>query len=210
MSTTAAKLAKYLLEIRAVKLSVKEPFTWTSGIKSPIYCDNRMVLSYPEVRSFVATELSNLVKERFPQANRLAGIATAGIAHGALAADRMGISYCYVRPEPKKHGLQNQVEGEMRPGDKVVLIEDLISTGKSSFQAVEGVQKAGAEVVGLVALFTYAFPEAYQRFADAGIPVYTLSDFPTLAEVAVQEGMIEPSELEEVRSFAKNPQAWRA
>ena len=174
MSDRNAKLAKFLLEIKAVKLSPSKPFTWTSGIQSPIYCDNRMVLSFPEVRTYVAEELANIIKTEFPQANRIGGIATAGIAHGALAAHILGAPYCYVRPEPKKHGLQNQVEGELIPGDKIVLVEDLISTGKSSFQAVEGVQKAGGEVVGVVALFTYGFANAMERFSQAGIPVLPL------------------------------------
>ena len=141
MSNESAKLAKFLLEIKAVKLSPSDPFTWTSGIKSPIYCDNRMVLSFPVVRDFVAQALADRIRSSFPKADRIAGIATAGIAHGALAADRLDMSYAYVRPEPKKHGLKNQVEGLIQKGDKVVLVEDLISTGKSSMQAVEGVRK---------------------------------------------------------------------
>lgn len=167
-----------------------------------------MVLSFPEVRTFVAEELANIIRTEFPQANRIGGIATAGIAHGALAAHILNAPYCYVRPEPKKHGLQNQVEGELIPGDKVVLVEDLISTGKSSFQAVEGVQKAGGEVVGVVALFTYGFPDAAQRFSQAGIPVYTLTNLDALTTVAAEEGYIQPSELQLVREFAIDPPNW--
>lgn len=208
MSIQAAKLAKFLLEIKAVKLSPSEPFTWTSGILSPIYCDNRMVLSYPEVRTYVAEELANLIQAKFPHANRIAGIATAGIAHGALAADKLNMPYCYVRPEPKKHGLKNQVEGEMNPGDQIVLVEDLISTGKSSFQAVEGVLNAGAHVVGVVALFTYGFANAMEKFVEAEIPVFTLTNLPTLTQVAAAHGFIEKDELETINRFAQNPTVW--
>jgi orotate phosphoribosyltransferase len=208
MSHESAKLAKFLLEIKAVKLSPRNPFTWTSGIKSPIYCDNRTVLSYPEVRNFVADSLAELVKNHFPDVDRLAGIATAGIAHGALAADRLNMSYCYVRPEPKKHGLKNQVEGHMNKGDKVVLIEDLISTGKSSMQAVEGVRNEGGEVIGVLALFSYGFADAHKRFADEGIPLYTISNLNVLSEVAANEGFISMEDIEMVQQFAKDPHSW--
>lgn len=167
-----------------------------------------MVLSYPEVRNFVAESLAARIQESFPEADRLAGIATAGIAHGVLAADRMNMSYCYVRPEPKKHGLKNQVEGYMAAGDKVVLVEDLISTGKSSLQAVEGVRNEGAHVIGLVALFTYGFDSAKARFEAEGIPVVTLSNFDTLCEVAAAEGYISAEELENVKRFAESPDTW--
>jgi orotate phosphoribosyltransferase len=208
MSHESAKLAKFLLEIKAVKLSPQEPFTWTSGIKSPIYCDNRMVLSFPEVRDFVGKSLAERIQQAFPNADRIAGIATAGIAHGVLAADRLNMSYCYVRPEPKKHGLKNQVEGYLEAGDRVVLVEDLISTGKSSLQAAEGVRNEGAEVIGLIALFTYGFESARARFEAEGIPVITLTNFDTLCEVAVAEGYISAEELEHVKRFAESPDTW--
>jgi orotate phosphoribosyltransferase len=208
MSHESAKLAKFLLEIKAVKLSPRNPFTWTSGIKSPIYCDNRTVLSYPEVRNFVADSLAAMVKEHFPEVDRLAGIATAGIAHGVLAADRLNMSYCYVRPEPKKHGLKNQVEGHMNEGDKVVLIEDLVSTGKSSMQAVEGVRNEGGVVIGVLALFSYGFADAHKRFADEGIPLYTISNLNVLSEVAAKEGFISMEDIEMVQQFAKDPHSW--
>lgn len=208
MSNESAKLAKFLLEIKAVKLSPSDPFTWTSGIKSPIYCDNRMVLSFPVVRDFVAQALADRIRSSFPKADRIAAIATAGIAHGALAADRLDMSYAYVRPEPKKHGLKNQVEGLIQKGDKVVLVEDLISTGKSSMQAVEGVRKEGAEVIGLVALFTYGFTSALRRFADEDIPVYTLSNFDILSEVAAEEGYISSEDINKIKAFADDPQGW--
>lgn len=208
MSHESAKLAKFLLEIKAIKLSPRNPFTWTSGIKSPIYCDNRTVLSYPEVRNFVADSLAAMVKEHFPEVDRLAGIATAGIAHGVLAADRLNMSYCYVRPEPKKHGLKNQVEGHMNEGDKVVLIEDLVSTGKSSMQAVEGVRNEGGVVIGVLALFSYGFADAHKRFADEGIPLYTISNLNVLSEVAAKEGFISGEDIEMVQQFAKDPHSW--
>lgn len=208
MSKESAKLAKFLLEIKAVTLNPNNPYTWTSGILSPIYCDNRMVLSYPEVRNFAAEELAALVQKHFPNATRIAGIATAGIAHGILAAEKLGMPFCYVRPEPKKHGLKNQVEGEMKPGDKIVMVEDLISTGKSSFQALEGLQQAGASVVGIVALFSYGFAHAKEQFSNAGVPVYTLTDLPMLTKVAAEEGYIKASELLTIQQFAENPSKW--
>lgn len=187
-----------------------QPFIWTSGIHSPIYCDNRMVLSFPEVRTFVKQSLAQMTREFFPQADLLAGIATAGIAHGALAADELNIPYCYVRPEPKKHGLKNQIEGRLNPGDKVLLIEDLISTGKSSLQAADAVKEAGGEVVGLLALFTYGFSEASEKFHTAGIPFYTISSFPVLCEVAVNNGFLTKEKLQSVLEFASNPQGWKS
>ncbi len=208
MSKEAAKLAKFLLEIKAVKLNPHNPFTWTSGILSPIYCDNRMVLSYPEIRNFAAEELATLVQTHFPNATRIAGIATAGIAHGILIAEKLGLPFCYVRPEAKKHGLKNQVEGEMNPGDKIVMVEDLISTGKSSIQAMDGVQHAGANVVGIVALFTYGFAHAKEQFSNAGVPVFTLTDLPMLTKVAMEEGYIRASELSAIQQFAENPSKW--
>lgn len=197
-----------MLEIHAVKLNANTPFTWTSGLRSPIYCDNRMVLSYPQVRTFVKEQLAALVKSRFADCTLLAGIATAGIAHGALVADLLELPYCYVRPEPKKHGLKNQIEGYMPPGSKVVLVEDLISTGKSSLQAVQAVREAGAEVAGLVALFTYGFPDATEKFKQESVPFYTLSHFEVLCETAVQYGYLEPDKLSIVQEFAADPTTW--
>jgi orotate phosphoribosyltransferase len=149
-----------------------------------------------------------MVKKYFPDTQILAGIATAGIPHGVLVADKMQIPYCYVRPEPKKHGLKNQIEGRLLPGDKVVLIEDLISTGKSSLQAVDAVREAGAEVIGLLALFTYGFADAVKKFEDAGVPFYTISNFPVLCEVAVENGYLPSDKLELVQQFASDPQGW--
>lgn len=208
MLNEAAKLAKFLLEINAIKLSPEQPFTWTSGIKSPIYCDNRLVLSYPEVRNFVKTALAGLLKQHFPECEVVAGIATAGIAHGALVADELQLPGCYVRPEPKKHGLKNQIEGYLKEGSKVVLVEDLISTAKSSLQAVEAVRSSGSEVIGLVALFTYGFDAANENFKTAGVPFYTLSNFEVLCDVAAENGYLSPEKLSTVKDFAKDPQGW--
>jgi len=208
-SNKATNLAKFLLEIKAVKLNPDNPFTWTSGIQSPIYCDNRMVLSFPHVRTFVKNELAELVKTHFPEATVIAGIATAGIAHAALVADVLEMPNCYVRPEPKKHGMKNQIEGNLPTGSKVVLVEDLISTGKSSLQAVDAVREAGSEVVGLVALFTYGFEDAKVKFEAANVPFFTLSSFPVLCEVAVNEGFLDAHSAEHAKAFAKNPAEWR-
>jgi len=168
-----------------------------------------MVLSFPEVRTFVKNELAALARQYFPQTEVIAGIATAGIAHGALMADVMGLPNCYVRPEPKKHGMKNQIEGHLVAGSKVLLVEDLISTGKSSLQAVQAVREAGAEVIGLVALFTYGFEDAKQRFVEANVPFYTIASFPVLAEVAVEHGYLNADKLEIVKSFAQDPINWK-
>lgn len=191
-----------------MKLNPDNPFTWTSGIQSPIYCDNRMVLSFPEVRTFVKNALAELTREHFPQADLIAGIATAGIAHGALLADLLDLPNCYVRPEPKKHGMKNQIEGHMPAGSKVLLVEDLISTGKSSLQGVQAVREAGGVVVGILALFTYGFQDAANRFRDAGVPYYTISDLHALSDVAVAHGYLDAGKLEIVKSFAADPANW--
>jgi orotate phosphoribosyltransferase len=208
-SNRAANLAKFLLEINAVKLNPDNPFTWTSGIQSPIYCDNRMVLSFPEVRNFVKNALADMGREHFPQTETIAGIATAGIAHGVLMADVLNLPNCYVRPEPKKHGMKNQIEGHLPPGSKVLLVEDLISTGKSSLQAAQAVREAGSEVIGLLALFTYGFDDGRKRFEAENVPFYTISDFHTLSAVAVENGYLSPEKLAVVQSFAKDPAAWK-
>ena len=205
----AEQLAKYLLEIKAVKLSVDEPFTWTSGIQSPIYCDNRVVLSFPPVRDFVKSELANIFKENFTNADMMAWIATAGIAHGALAAQELNIPYCYVRPEPKKHGMKNQIEGFMPAGSKLVLIEDLISTGKSSLQAVNGVIKDCGEVLGVIALFTYCFESAKALFAQRGIALHTISNFEILGKVALESSYITAEQYEAIKKFMANPHSWQ-
>lgn len=168
-----------------------------------------MVLSYPEVRSFVKIALADLIRQQFPDVQVVAGIATAGIAHAALVADLMELPNCYVRPEPKKHGMKNQIEGHLPEGSRVVLVEDLISTGKSSLQAVDAVRAAGSEVIGLVALFTYGFDTAVQKFAEAGVPFETISNFPVLCDVAVEHGFLNKDRAELVKAFAGNPAEWK-
>src|SRR5690606_8452199 len=172
---TAKLFAEKLLQIKALAINLQEPYTWASGWKSPIYCDNRKTLSWPSVRDYVKTELGSLIFSSFPEADALAGVATAGIVYGALAADLLKLPFAYVRSQAKGHGLGNQIEGELRPGSQVVVIEDLISTGKSSLAAVNALRAAGMEVIGVCALFTYSFPQAEKAFEQAQVPWHTLS-----------------------------------
>ncbi len=207
-SETAALVAGKLLEIGAVLLRPSQPFTWASGWHSPIYCDNRRILSYPELRSLVAASLAQRAKELFSDAQVAAGVATGAIAHGALAADRMGMPFVYVRPKPKDHGTGSQIEGILEPGTKVVVIEDLISTGMSSLAAVDALRKAGAEVLGMVAIFTYGFDLAAQRFAEEGVALSTLSDYSSLVKEAARTGYVTPDQLEVLSQWRKNPSEW--
>src|SRR5690348_9231181 len=186
--TDKKAIAEKLLQIKAIKLSIDKPFTWASGWKSPIYCDNRKVLSFPFVRDFIKSELCNVVFEHFPQAEVLAGVATAGIPWGAMAADQLKLPYIYVRPKPKEHGLGNQIEGAYQPGQRVLVIEDLISTGKSSLQVVDVLRAAGVEVVGMVSIFTYGFSKADEAFAAAGVPYRSLTNYQNLISLAVEKG----------------------
>lgn len=206
--TTASVFAEKLLQINALKISPKTPFTWASGWKSPVYCDNRKILSYPHVRDYVKSELANAILEAFPDAEILAGVATAGIAHGALAADLLRLPYIYVRSKPKGHGLGNQIEGVLEPGQKVVIIEDLVSTGKSSLETVEAVRAAGGEVIGLCALFTYGFPEATAAFEQAGVPLVTISNYNALIELARSKGSIQEEELQSLEEWRLSPSTW--
>lgn len=209
MKNEAEKLAKFLLEINAVKLNPENPFDWTSGIQSPIYCDNRLVLSYPEVREFVKITLAEMISKLYPEVEVIAGIATGGISHGALAADYLKLPGCYVRPEPKKHGLKNQIEGIIRPGQKVALIEDLISTGKSSVTAIQAVKDAGGEVLGLLSLFDYEFEISKSLFFEAEVEYFPICGFGVLCNIAAEEGFMDRRNLEYVLKFAENPQNWR-
>ena len=186
MKTVAQLLAEKLLKISALKLQPANPFTWASGWNSPIYTDNRRTLSYPEVRTFIKIELTRTILEQFPEADAIAGVATGAIAQGALVADALNLPYAYVRSTPKDHGLENLIEGNLRQGAKVVVIEDLVSTGKSSLKAVEAIRNAGCEVVGMVALFTYGFPLAEENFNNAGVKLVTLSNYDAMLEVALQ------------------------
>jgi orotate phosphoribosyltransferase len=204
----AAEVAKSLLEIEAVKLSPAQPFQWASGWKSPIYCDNRMTLSYPKVRSIIRDGLAALIREHFPKADGIAGVATAGIPQGALVADVLNLPMFYVRPKPKDHGMGNQIEGKVLPGQKVVVIEDLISTGGSSLKAVEALKAANVEVLGMVAIFTYGFEVATNNFAQANIPLYTLSNYNELIKEAIQLGYIKPEALDALQAWRKAPEVW--
>src|SRR5678816_665 len=182
--TDAKAVAEKLLQVNAVKLNPEHPFTWASGWKSPIYCDNRRILSFPFTRDFIKSELCNIVFEKFPGAQLLAGVATAGIAWGAMVADQLKLPYVYVRPKPKEHGLGNQVEGYFEKGQQVVVIEDLVSTGKSSLEVVEVLRKAGVEVIGMVSIFTYGFTLAEERLASAGLKYYPLTNYTALIGLA--------------------------
>ncbi|MGI9190973.1 MAG: orotate phosphoribosyltransferase [Chitinophagaceae bacterium] len=201
-------VADKLLQIQAVKLSPNAPFTWASGWKSPIYCDNRRILSYPHIRDFVKSELTNMVFTQFPDADLIAGVATAGIPHGALVADLLSLPFVYVRSKPKEHGMGNQIEGEVKPGQKAVVIEDLISTGKSSMEAVVALQAAGIEVVGLCSIFTYGFPQAEKVFSDAGIKTLSLSNYAALIDTAVQREIITADQVALLSAWREHPDTW--
>ena len=202
------KLAAGLLRIGAVLLRPDEPFTWASGWRSPIYCDNRRILSDPSLRSMVAEAFAAKVSELYPEAKVVAGVATGAIAHGALAADRLGKPFVYVRPKPKDHGTGSQIEGYLPEGAKVVVIEDLVSTGMSSLAAVDALRKAGAEVLGMVAIFTYGFDIAAERFQEAGVPLVTLSNYGALIDEATAAGFVKASDAEVLRSWRQNPANW--
>ncbi|MBR3441963.1 MAG: orotate phosphoribosyltransferase [Bacteroidales bacterium] len=202
------KLAAGLLRIGAVLLRPDEPFTWASGWRSPIYCDNRRILSDPELRSMVAEAFAAKVAELYPEAEVLAGVATGAIAHGVLVADRMCKPFVYVRPKPKDHGTGSQIEGKLPEGAKVVVIEDLISTGMSSLAAVDALRKAGADVLGMVAIFTYGFDLASERFNEAGVPLATLSNYGSLIDVATSAGLVKPSDTEVLQRWREDPAGW--
>jgi orotate phosphoribosyltransferase len=207
--TNEKAVAEKLLQVNAVRLNVKEPFTWASGWKSPIYCDNRRILSFPFVRDFIKSELCNLVFEKFPDAALLAGVATAGIAWGAMVADQLKLPYVYVRPKPKEHGLGNQVEGYFEKGQKTVVIEDLVSTGKSSLQVVDVLKNAGLDVAGMVSIFTYDFPVASQALADAQLKYYCLTNYPVLIQLAIEKGIVSKNEEEILLKWRNDPSNWR-
>ena len=201
--------ASKLLEVEAVKLQPENPFTWASGWRSPIYTDNRKTLSFPRLRSLVKLELCHLIQEHFPEAEAVAGVATGAIAQGALVADELGLPYSYVRPKPKDHGMGNQIEGEIKKGAKVVVVEDLISTGGSSLKAVAALRAYGVEVVGMVASFTYGFPVAEEAFREAGVKLFTLSDYEAVLAQAAQTGYIKESDIEVLAQWRQNPAEWR-
>ncbi|MEO5945822.1 MAG: orotate phosphoribosyltransferase [Chitinophagaceae bacterium] len=206
--TDAKAVAEKLLQINAVKLSPEHPFTWASGWKSPIYCDNRKVLSFPYIRDFIKSEMCNVVFEKFPDAELLAGVATAGIAWGAMGADQLKLPYIYVRPKPKEHGLGNQIEGYYEKGKKVVVIEDLVSTGKSSLQVVDVLKQEGIEVIGMVCIFTYGFAVATEAFNTASLPFQSLTDYSTLIELAIEKGMVKPEQESVLLKWRDDPANW--
>jgi orotate phosphoribosyltransferase len=202
------KTAEYLLQIKAIKLQPSNPFTWASGWKSPIYCDNRKTLSFPEVRTFIASSFAAMIKDLYPDAELIAGVATGAIAHGALAADKLGLPFIYVRSGAKEHGLGNQIEGYFEPGQKVVVIEDLISTGGSSLNAVTALREAGCDVLGMVAIFTYEFKKATDAFASGNCRLNTLSNYSVLVETAVNTGYIGEAEVETLKKWRVDPANW--
>lgn len=208
MKTVERLLAEKLLKIRAIILQPNNPFTWASGWNSPIYTDNRKTLSYPDIRSLIKVELSRVILEKFGRPDAVAGVATGAIAQGALVADILGVPYVYVRSAPKDHGLENLIEGNLTPGMKVVVIEDLISTGKSSLKAVEAVRAAGCEVVGMAAIFTYDFPVAKEAFEKAGVELLTLSNYNAMLEVALDSNYISSTDMETLKQWRHDPAGW--
>ena len=207
--TNEKAVAEKLLQVGAVKLRPEEPFTWASGWKSPIYCDNRKVLSFPYTRDFIKSEMCNVIYEGFPEAQLLAGVATAGIPWGAMASDQLKMPYIYVRPKPKEHGLGNQIEGSFEPGQKVLVIEDLISTGKSSLDVVKVLREAGLEVIGMVSIFTYGFKQATQAFELASVPYKSLTNYSTLISMAVEKGTMSAETEALLLAWREDPANWK-
>lgn len=206
--TNEKAVAEKLLQVNAVYLKPRQPFTWASGWKSPIYCDNRKILSFTHIREFVKSEMCNLIFEKFPEANLLAGVSTAGIAWGALAADQLKLPFIYVRPKPKEHGLGNQVEGHYEIGQKTVVIEDLVSTGKSSLQVVAALREAGLEVLGMVSIFTYDFTVAKEAFQKSGVVFHSLTSYPAMIGLAIEKGIVTPDEEAILLKWKDDPSAW--
>lgn len=209
MNTIAEKVASYLLDIKAIKLEPNQPFTWASGWKSPIYCDNRKTLSYPEVRSYIKEQFVALIREKYPQVEVIAGVATGAIAQGVLVAQELGLPFIYVRSSAKSHGLENLIEGEYRTGQKVVVIEDLVSTGGSSLQAVEALRNAGCDVLGMMAIFTYGFQKAVDNFQQAHCELTTLSDYNAMIELALKIGYVKPEHIEKLREWRLSPETYK-
>ena len=206
--TNEKAVAEKLLQVQAIKLSPDQPFTWASGWKSPIYCDNRKVLSFPYVRDFIKSELCSVIFEQYPEATVLAGVATAGIPWGAMAADQLKLPFIYVRPKPKEHGLGNQIEGSLEPGQRVLVIEDLISTGKSSLQVVDVLKAAGAEIVGMISIFNYGFEAASTACTNAGVKTSSLTNYPTMIELAIEKGLVTADTKETLLNWSKDPSNW--
>ena len=208
MADIKRTVAGYLLQSKAIILEPTKPFTWASGWHSPIYCDNRVTLSYPEVRDYIKQAFAEVIQSQFPNPDVIAGVATGAIAQGALVADVLDLPMVYVRASAKGHGRKNLVEGRISPGQRVVVVEDLISTGGSSLKAVEALRESGTEVMGMVAIFSYGFQVAADNFKKAGIELFTLSDYHTLIEVALESGAIQQEEVEMLQQWRKDPSAW--
>ena len=208
MENFQIEVTKRLLAIDTIKIQPDNPFTWASGWKAPIYCDNRKVLSYPETRTFICEQFVKIIRVKYPEAEAIAGVATGAIAHGVLVAEAMKLPFIYVRSKPKGHGLENLIEGDLLPGTKVVVIEDLVSTGGSSLSAAEAVRNYGAEVIGMLAIFSYNFPVATKSFEEAGIELTTLSNYNLLLEMAYEAGEITDMQLESLNSWRKSPEIW--
>ena len=209
MDNLKKAFASKLLKIKAIKLQPNNPFTWASGWKSPFYCDNRKTLSYPELRNYVKLELVHAILDRFPEVEAIAGVATGAIPQGALVADALNLPFVYVRSKPKDHGLENLIEGELKPGMKVVVVEDLISTGGSSLKAVEAIRKDGSEVIGMVASYTYGFPVAREAFEQAGVELVTLTDYEHVVAEALETGYIAEGDVELLNEWRRDPANWK-
>ena len=209
MKTLEKIFAAKLLNVKAIKLQPANPFTWASGWKSPFYCDNRKTLSYPDLRSFVKIQTARLILERFPEAEAVAGVATGAIPQGAMVADTLNMPFVYVRSKPKDHGLENLIEGELKPGTKVVVVEDLISTGGSSLKAVEAIRNYGCEVVGMVASYTYGFDVAEKAFKDANVELVTLTNYEAVVAQALATGYIKEEDVELLNQWRKAPSEWQ-
>ena len=208
MDNLKKAFASKLLKIKAIKLQPNNPFTWASGWISPFYCDNRKTLSYPELRNYVKLELVHAILDRFPEVEAIAGVATGAIPQGALVADALNLPFVYVRSKPKDHGLENLIEGELKPGMKVVVVEDLISTGGSSLKAVEAIRKDGSEVIGMVASYTYGFPVAREAFEQAGVELVTLTDYEHVVAEALETGYIAEGDVELLNEWRRDPAQW--
>ncbi|MCO5230569.1 MAG: orotate phosphoribosyltransferase [Chitinophagales bacterium] len=208
MANRSILLSEYLLQIKAIQLNVQNPFTWASGWKSPVYCDNRILLSFPKVRDFVKTELVRIVKEQFPNANCIAGVATAGIPHGALVADILELPMVYVRDKPKGHGMKNSIEGRLPEDARVVVIEDVVSTGKSSLKAVEDLREAGAHIEGMAAIYSYEFDLAKERFRDSNVNLFTITNYSDLITTAVNTGYVSSNYIQTLTEWRNDPSTW--
>ena len=202
------EVAQLLLQINTIKVQPSNPFSWASGWKAPIYCDNRKILSYPAARSFIRDQFVLVIRQRYPEAEAIAGVATGAIAHGALVAGELGLPFAYVRSEPKGHGLENLIEGDLKPGQKVVIIEDLVSTGSSSLKAVRAVRQIGSHVLGMVAIFTYDFPQSAENFRKEGVELITLSRYQVLISQALASGKITEEQLEKLMLWREDPANW--